>query len=123
MKTPRANWRTVRRTLQALPPPASARGAEVFWRDFHTRRAFHPQHPVYVPPSILRIFLLPALAAASVAVFLIGGMLLARGWWTHIPVAPPAGPYVSMTSVPDVTTQATGFGVTDVESDDEDAES
>jgi len=119
MKSPRTDWRTLRCALRTMPHPASSRGLEVFWSDFHARRVLHPQRPAVARPQILLPYLLPALAAAGVAIFLIGGMLLARGWSTHVARASMEGRYAAVAVLTDEPAPATMSGVGDWDADDD----
>ena len=87
MNTPHTDWRHARHALQAMPHPASARSSTDFWRDFHARRALHPQHPAAHREPLLLPLLPPALAAACAAILLTAGLLLARSHATRSPGA------------------------------------
>ena len=78
MNQPPTDWRTVRRTLQTMRRSAAPCGAEAFWRDFDARRMLRPQRRALASERSLPLFLVPLLAAAGVAMLLLGGFLLAR---------------------------------------------
>ena len=123
MKNRDTGWRAVRHALRTMPLPAPAGGADDFWRDFHARRALHPQHSAVAPVRLFALFLRPALAAACAAVLLAGGLLLARGWGNAGRVAghPYAtdGRYASTPTPADDPTQAGLSGASGMELNEE----
>lgn len=126
MNHPPTTWRTVRRTLRTLTPPATARVADEFWRDFQARRALHPPHPVLVRERRLSPFLRPALATAGVAILLIGGLLLVRGRGLYGPGAVRAdrgdGQYAAAMLLTDESAQVTIPGISGMEMEDEEGD-
>ena len=121
MKQLQTDWRS---TLQTIPRPVSARPADDFWRDFRARCALHPQHSVAAREQRQWPFLLPALAAAGIAVLLAGGLCLARGWGRQGPSTVQSysieGRYTSVMLLTDESAQATILWVSGMETDDDD---
>lgn len=120
MKQPQTDWRC---TLQTLPRPVSSRPADDFWRDFHARCVLHPQHPAVAREQRPWRFLLPALAAAGLAILLAGGLFLARGWGRQGPSTVQSfsveGQYTSVMLLTDESAQATILWVSGMEPDDD----